>query len=31
MAVKPIPEGYRRVTPYLTIRYIATQIKDNAG
>jgi hypothetical protein len=31
MAVKPIPEGYGRVTPYLTIRYIATQMKDNAG
>jgi hypothetical protein len=31
MAGKPILESYRGVTPYLTIWYIATQIKDNAG
>jgi hypothetical protein len=31
MAGKPIPDGYHTVTPDLTIRYIVTQIKDNAG
>jgi hypothetical protein len=31
MAAKLNPDGSRSVTPYLTIWYIATQIKDNAG